>query len=219
MDQNIVEFSRFQSAMTPAPLKTIEAYWDGLRDGGNVPKRSAVDPRGIENTLENAFILERIAPGLARFRLAGMHLVELMGMEVRGMPLSSFFVPEARAALSLLLERGFDGPEIVEISLVAETGFGKPDLKATLLLLPLRSDQGDVSRMLGCLVSDGRIGRTPRRFDLAGSQRRAVRIAPHTAPRSDRRHPAVTLASLKAKLAEDATPKERPYLRLVTSND
>ena len=64
-----------------------------------VPMRSDVDPRGIERSLEHAFILERIAPQMARFRLAGMHLTDLMGMEVRGMPTTALFAPAARAAL------------------------------------------------------------------------------------------------------------------------
>jgi hypothetical protein len=38
------------------------------------------------------------------------------------------------------------------------------------MLLPLRSDLGDVSRALGCLVSHGRIGRPVRRFAIARSE-------------------------------------------------
>ena len=35
-----------------------------------------------------------------------------------------------------------------------------------MLLLPLRSDLGDVTRALGCLIAEGEIGQGPRRFDL-----------------------------------------------------
>ncbi|MEM1421046.1 MAG: PAS domain-containing protein, partial [Pseudomonadota bacterium] len=55
-------------------LSLVEAYWEGLRAGRLVPRRADVDPRGIDQALEYSFILERIAPGMARFRLAGMHL-------------------------------------------------------------------------------------------------------------------------------------------------
>ena len=37
-----------------------------------------------------------MAPSVARFRLAGAHLSELMGMEVRGMPMTALFLPDAR---------------------------------------------------------------------------------------------------------------------------
>lgn len=145
----------------------VRAYWEGLRNGHQVPQRSQIDPRGIERALEYAFILERIAPQVARFRIAGMHLNDLMGVEVRGMPINAFFAPAARPRIAEAVERVFAGPEIAEMTLTAESGFGKPALKATLLILPLRSDLGDVSRALGCLVSQGPFGRAPRRFDAA----------------------------------------------------
>ena len=151
----------------------LRGYWEGLRGGRGVPLRSAVNPRGIERALEYAFILERIAPSIARFRLAGMHLSDLMGMEVRGMPLTSFFTPKSRPRVATLLEAVFQGPEITDLTLEGEGGFGKPVLAAKLLILPLKSDLGDVTRALGCLVADGQIGRTPRRFDIisAGNTR------------------------------------------------
>ena len=39
-------------------------------------------------------------------------------------------------------------------------------MHATLVMLPLRSDLGDVSRALGCLVTRGVSGRAPRRFEI-----------------------------------------------------
>lgn len=144
----------------------VLAYWEALRAGRQVPLRSEVDPRGIERALEYAFVLERVAPSIARFRLAGMHCTDLMGMEVRGMPATSFFTPAWRQKFSQILEGVFQGPEMADLTLVGEAGYGKPELKARMLILPLKSDLGDISRALGCLVSDGPIGRAPRRFDL-----------------------------------------------------
>ena len=61
-DKRIISFSKYQGQMTWAALKQMEAYWEGLRHGRTVPLRTDVNPRGIENVLEYAFILERIAP-------------------------------------------------------------------------------------------------------------------------------------------------------------
>lgn len=166
----IVALSQAEAAMRYRSLAVVRAYWEALRKGRLVPGRAEVDPRGIEQALEHAFIAERIAPGMARFRLAGMHLNDLMGMEVRGMPLSSIFAPEARQRISEVLEAVFQGPEVAEIALLAEAGIGKPPLSARLLILPLKSDLGDVNRALGCLVSDGQIGRSPRRFTISAVQ-------------------------------------------------
>ena len=165
-------------------LAQLESYWRALRGDRLVPARSEVDPRRIEDALEYAFILERIAPGMARFRLAGMHLNDLMGMEVRGMPLTSFFVPESRKQVSGALEEVFDGPAVARMTLSGETGIGRPGLDARLLLLPLKSDFGDVSRALGCLQTVGPVGRAPRRFAVAAEE-----VAPLAGPtdRGDRR--------------------------------
>lgn len=143
----------------------LRGYWEGLRRGRDVPARAEIDPRGIDGALEYAFILERVAPGMGRFRLSGMHLTDLMGMEVRGMPLTALFTPEARRRVADATEAVFQGPAVAELMLTAEAGIGKPPLTARLLLLPMKSDMGDVTRILGCLVAEGAgIGRTPRRF-------------------------------------------------------
>ncbi|MBZ4022457.1 PAS domain-containing protein [Rhodobacter sp. TJ_12] len=143
----------------------MRAYWEGLRKGRDVPARAEIDPRGLESALEYAFILERVAPGMGRFRLAGMHLNDLMGMEVRGMPLTALFTPEGRKRVADATEAVFSGPSVAELVLTAEAGIGKPPMTARLILLPMKSDMGDVTRILGCLVGEGQaIGRTPRRF-------------------------------------------------------
>ncbi len=165
-DDKVVSLTGMRKTVRTAIPAEVLGYWEGLRGGRQVPLRSEVDPRGIERALEYAFVLERIAPAIARFRLAGMHCTELMGMEVRGMPATSFFTPAWRQKFAQILEGVFQGPEMADLTLVAEQGYGKPELKARMLILPLKSDLGDVSRALGCLVSEGPIGRAPRRFDL-----------------------------------------------------
>ncbi|MBS8227693.1 PAS domain-containing protein [Vannielia litorea] len=157
-------------------VHALRRYWDDLRGPRQVPARAEVDPRAIEETLEYAFILERIAPGVGRFRLAGMHLNELMGMEVRGMPCTSMFMPEHRATLSRALEEVFAGPSTALLTLSGERGVGRPPMDGQMLLLPLASDFGDVTRALGCLCTIGPIGRAPRRFTVKDEVVRPVRI-------------------------------------------
>ena len=104
-------------------------------------------------------------------------------------------------------------------------GFGKPDLEARMILLPLKSDLGDISRVLGCLVSKGDMGKKPRRFDITKTTMRAIE-APATVPTPIHVIEAETLGQQLAGLAEDAavfkqrtsTP-EKPYLRLVKNED
>lgn len=162
----VIDMDRFRSGKSLSPLRQMEAYWNALRRDGGIPLRSQIDPRGLEQLLQYAFILERIAPGVARFRIAGNHLTELAGMEVRGMPFTAMLTPDARDKIRPALESVFDSPAVIELQLNGESGLRQPALEARAILMPLRSDLGDVSRILGAFVSDGQVGRTPRRFDL-----------------------------------------------------
>jgi hypothetical protein len=215
-----------------AMLAQVRAYWEGLRQGTDLPRRDEIDPRGIAGALENTFLLERVAPGVARFRLAGMQLHDLMGMDVRGMPLTALIDPAGRARISEHLETVFASPAILQVWLDAERGLGRPALDARMLLLPLTSQRGTVDLALGCLAVHGALGRAPRRFAIASLvtekiERRATqrRIAPR---QEDERREPVPLAPL-AGMAEMALtytpafpprpPRGKPHLRLVHSRD
>ena len=152
----------------------LRAHWDSLRDGRAIPTRTDVQPHNIRRALDYAFVLERTAPGAARFRLAGRHLIDLMGMEVRGMPICAFFNPSARGHVSDLLETVFAAPQILQLALDAPGEYGRPPLTGQMLILPLRSDLGDVTRALGCLIAEGETGRAPRRFDLESYEAQPV---------------------------------------------
>ncbi len=208
----IVSMVRFDSGRSVSPIRQAEAYWTALLTGRGVPMRSQIDPRGLENILEYTFILERIAPGLARYRLAGSHLNNLAGMEVRGMPLTTFFESSARSQVTDTLEQVFAGPAIAELTLESGGKPGRTRLQARMILLPLRSDLGDVSRALGVLVSDGAIGATPRRFEVSGQKVRAA-TTPHM--------PTQTHEPVAAGFAEKPIEfkQQKPHLRLVVSRE
>lgn len=164
---NVIAMSRHKNYSHSSHIAEVEGYWHALRGRRAVPRRSEVDPRGIERALERTFILEQVAPGVGRLRIAGSHLTDLMGMEVRGMPLTALFSPTARDALSVCLDQLCRTPSTMILSLVSEQAMGKPKLTGRMLLLPLRSEDGAINRVLGCLDSNGLIGVAPRRFTIA----------------------------------------------------
>ncbi|OUS36040.1 diguanylate cyclase [Rhodobacterales bacterium 56_14_T64] len=176
----VISMDRFRSGCSLSPIRQAEAYWTALRQGEDVPHRSQIDPRGLENILSQTFVLERIAPGIARFRLAGQKLNEMAGMEVRGMPLTAFFTPAARKQVSAALEHMFDTPSIVELTLSSVATRNHPAQEARILMLPLRSDLGDVSRALGVFVSEGNPTKTSQRFDVVATDLRQVSSIPKT---------------------------------------
>ncbi len=202
-----------------AAVDDFIAYWQRMRRGMDVPRRSDIDPRGIEPLLANAFVAERIAPGLARMRIAGSHLTDLMGMEVRGMPISAFITPAHRDALSHHLVRLFDQPAMIRLSLESPGRPGAPGLRGDMLILPLRSDLGDISRALGCLVTEGNVGRGPRRFDITYAQITPLEgAAPMIAPAGTPAPRSVPSRSKAEAAADTVAPQrkgERAYLRLI----
>lgn len=211
----VVQFTGHRKDMRFPAIAEVRAYWEALRNGRQAPLRSEIDPRGIERALEHAFITERVAPGVTRLRLAGMGLNDLVGMEVRGMPLTTFFTPASRNRVADAVEAVFSGPHIIEMAMMAETGFGKPPLQARLVLLPLQSDLGDINRALGCLVASGSIGRTPRRFDLTEVTTTAIIAG---APRVTRNIPASGFAEDQSGFTRQ-TEAAHGHLRLVKSDD
>ncbi|WP_245847976.1 PAS domain-containing protein [Octadecabacter ascidiaceicola] len=200
----------------PTALKELEKYWATLPRSNGVPHRKHVDPIAMGSLLEDSFILERVAPGVARIRVAGRNITKLIGLEPRGLPLTAVMLPEARADIAKYLEQAFMTPSIVEFPLVGPRAVGQPKLHGKILLLPLRDDHGRVSRILGVLVMSGRRGLGGRRFS----------ICPDTAVRVDA---VVGLHVVAAGKAETQSPtfrvpfhekaEDKPALRLVVSND
>lgn len=152
----------------------LRGYWDSRRKGRTIPARSDIEPGGMLGVLNHAFILERIAPGTARFRQAGSHLIDLMKMEVRGMPFCALFNTAHRGRISDVLESVFRAPQIAQLQLHSDAAFSRAALSAQMLLLPLSSDLGDITRVLGCIVTLGEIGPSPRRFDIISEEFTAV---------------------------------------------
>ncbi|WP_286906585.1 PAS domain-containing protein [Roseovarius sp.] len=210
-----------------AALDAICDYWHGLRRGHTVPRRADLDPRGFSDHVSSVFVLEKIAPGLARFRIAGQQVSEVMGMDLRGMPLSALIQLGSRDALQADLVRLFEEPAILRMRLRSGAR-----LTGAMLLLPLRSDLGDVSRALGILRTRGPVGSGVNRFGITSSSIQSIGQAqglppgyplPTASPTaSPTAHPAPQPGFAERQLdflapGPDAPhhPSERPYLRLV----
>jgi hypothetical protein len=199
-------------------LDELEQYWRDLRGARRIPVRSEVDPARIDSALPHSFILDRVAPGIGRLRVAGQKLSALVGTEVRGMPLTTFFTADARDMVMQQTEAVFARPALVEVPLVSVRSLGRPKLTGRMLLLPLLGPEGHVSRALGAILIDGMIGRLPRRFDIPEGQ--LLRCEDLPEPRLH----AVSRSAVAGHRAEPVWPDKRPdvarpALRLVVSND
>jgi hypothetical protein len=158
MDLRLLDFGMFRpqrpdpaQMVFPGPSQ-VRAYWEGLRTGGTIPDRTALDPRGLGGVLDRVFLAERIGRGLVQVRIAGSGLAEIAGMDLRGLPLSCLFTAETRPALAEVVEAVATGTRLVEMDLASDRDDGRAI--ARLVLLPL-VDGPDRRLVLGCLGSAG----------------------------------------------------------------
>lgn len=124
-------------------------FWNNLRNGRIAPYRSEIDPRTIASYLDSTFILELIGSDKMRFRLAGTRLCEAYGMELRGMSAYSLWQGECRDTIRALTMDVIKKPSVGHASCTVETASGMLH-NAEFLFMPLRSDFGDIDRILGC---------------------------------------------------------------------
>src|SRR6478735_61956 len=150
--------------MNALMLTSLKSYWERLRAGRVAPYRAEIDPRQFESALENMFIIEKLAPDNMRIRLAGMKICEMMGMEVRGMQ-PGFLIEESdRVRFDRLLNVVMNEPAVVELRLTAPNRNGT--YRATMLMMPLRSDFGDINRVIGCTSGEGDLFAPPLSFAI-----------------------------------------------------
>lgn len=204
---NIVSLARHIRGQETAPQREVENYWNSLLRDGEIPMRSAVDPRAIQNALEYCFIAERVTSTMSRLRVTGNHLSDLMGMSVCGMPLACLFNADARKTLADATDKLFNEPAIIHMEISSE---GPSHMTGDLVLLPMRSDLGDVTRSLGCMVTHGRIHRAPRRFDITNVRIRSVLFPDQ--------HTEVEIDQMPKHTDLSGKPKEN-YLKLIISKD
>jgi hypothetical protein len=150
--------------MNDLMLSSLKSYWERLRAGRIAPYRAEIDPRQFESALENMFIIERLAPDNMRIRLAGMKICEMMGMEVRGMQPGLLIDEADRVRFDRLLAVVMSEPAVVELRLAAQNRAGT--YRATMLLMPLRSDFGEINRVIGCTSGDGDLYAPPLSFAI-----------------------------------------------------
>ncbi|MEX0285656.1 MAG: PAS domain-containing protein [Paracoccaceae bacterium] len=217
---NVVAMNSAQGlSNTRSLLWQMEAYWRALpRRGHAVPRRSDVDPRGVEAVLRYAVILERVAPRVARFRIAGQHMTDLTGMEVRGMPVTALFSAASRDPMGDALARMFDTPSILRANLRGERRFGGPALDGQMMLLPLCLENGEVSRAMGAIVTNGGQQMGPQKLAAMDFEPSPV----HDLLTEVEEEEAPVLQAANEGFAEPPVANlsgERPHLRVVHSAD
>jgi len=209
------------SKMQNPIFNNLFEHWSALRHGAGVPNRCEIDPRVFPDALENTFIFERIAKGDFRARLAGMNLCDMMGMEVRGQSAASFMQSDERDHIQKVLEQVLTRPAIGELQLVGRDLSGG-EFNVNMILLPLRSDMGEVNRIIGCISYPQKAFNAPLRFAIMSQKltplsalgKNPEEIAAGFSERIDPFHPQGFRAVSKNENPLPS-PKKRGHLKLV----
>lgn len=185
-------------------VQEVLDYWEGLRDGRLVPKRSEIDPRALRKSLNHTFILEANTPDNIRFRLAGSKLCDCMGMEMRGMPAYAMITQEGRNAFNEAIQACLTSPQTVDFQLSPT---------ARMVLLPMADEDNTISRILGSVNVDPNNPGFPTRFTVRSMTQTRIIAAESILPK------------LVSELAEDQQPfqpkikkatfAKPPHLRIV----
>lgn len=172
---------RFRSRQAaPSPLvfdglTQMRAYWEGLRKPGHLPRRSDIDPRGLEGLLDRALMAERIGQGLAQIRIAGSSLAAFAGDDLRGLPLSCLFAADSRPLLAQSLERVFAEPVLAEFDLGSDRGVVGKTI-ARLVILPLAEEAGQKTLLGAISLAEGVRG--PCKFHLLARREERLVLPP-----------------------------------------
>lgn len=217
--QELFPGSRGAQDITPLrpELHQLRAYWDSLRQGDDLPDRDDFDPRAIAGLLEHCLLLERIAPGQARIRLAGMQVNSLMGHDLRGMPLFTLITPAMRERFRPMVEAVFARPAIVTLRLQSERGLLRGTMGAQMALMPMRGRHGHIDRALAIMATQAEPFRLPRRFDLSDARMEPITL-PGLTSIDDTSLPALRAVG-DGTVSQRDTPvlASRGHLRLVHS--
>ena len=201
-------------------LEEAFRYWASLRSGGGLPRRADLDPVAMRRVLGHAMILDRVRHGAIRVRLGGHVMQDIMGMEVRGLPVRAFFDLADRTRVGALIEEVFETPSTLELDLISEGSDGL--VTGRMIVLPLLDASGAVSKALTVMVTDRAVTDAPRRFAVTNAVSVPVNAS---APRrddvpqrrlTDRHLPTEIMAGLaEAAAPYDAKPTAVPWLRVV----
>ncbi len=206
-------------------IAELRCYWEALRVDGAIPHRNQIDPRGFGEALENCVLVESVAPGMARVRIAGKVFTELMGMDIRAMPLSCLFMGDARPQLQADLTNLFSRGTALTLRVDAAQGLGRPPLRGQLQLLPLIGATGRVDLALGCIELSGQMGQQMRRFNIRAShhqnlvpQDSILPAFPITQPESFSDLPRISLPTPRSMPRAMAAQGPRNHLRVISEN-
>lgn len=131
--------------------RILYSYWNSVRGERTTPRRFEIEPAKIAAILPWTFILERIDTDAFRYRLAGTHVCDIFGVELRGSNFLDGWSSVDRLAIVRHLAALTKHSAVLSIYLEAAP-VARASSQFEALLLPLRHTDDKIDRILGALT-------------------------------------------------------------------
>jgi len=123
-------------------------YWRNAKGTYPVPRRDAIEPRGLKDVLPWVFILDHVDLELTVFRLAGTGMCDFYGRELRGENFLSQWTGDCRRTVRSLIQNVVMMPTPSTFEFTAEACNCRL-LNGDIMLLPLEASDGEHVQILG----------------------------------------------------------------------
>ncbi|WP_083484469.1 PAS domain-containing protein [Loktanella sp. 3ANDIMAR09] len=181
-------------------LSVLEADWRTISRTSPVPRHADIDPLALHAALPHAFVAQQTGLDALRIRVAGQALHDGMGFDPRGMSVGCFFTDDAGARVVALMQDCLADPAILGVPLIGARRFSRHPVRGYVLALPLADATGQVTKIMGAIVSHDTRTRSGLRWDVAAA-------------------PAIRRQVLGRQFADSrASDPVQPGLRLVVDN-
>lgn len=147
-----LELHRFLAKFADPRFERMIRHWLALHEEGGIPRRGAVDPTKFRDILDMVWLMERHADGHYRYRLAGQAICDIHGGIRRGTDTASLFSRQAVDMFRPRWEAVLDKGQIVRAEGIVMLAGGAQVSRVERAMLPLRSDDGEVSVILGATL-------------------------------------------------------------------
>lgn len=190
----------------------LVGYWSRLREGGDVPDQTDIDPRDIKRLLPYVFILDAEDPARPIYRLAGTALCERFGFELKGTGfLTHWEARSSSAVVSLLTQSLKTNQPVCLTSIGASADCGMVELET--ILAPIKFGSRGATRFVGMIqvLSDA--------SQLCGRPIAFQRLAASQLVREGEPRPVIKNSDPPPPPTVLRTHPKAPHLRLVVSQD
>ena len=142
------EWRHTLTGFNPPSIDQMAAHWMSIRQGKEIPYRTALDVAAIPQALPNIWLAERLSDGEFIYRVAGEEITKALGPIHRGSLARDLFTEEAYERIARRWNFVLDSPSALRSGGEAVLGSGQT-VPLQRLILPLACEESGPCYLLG----------------------------------------------------------------------